>query len=941
MWPFRPRRSKFRRPSQPASLGRAADQLEPRTLLSTIQSIGAEGVSIATASVLDVDPAVASNSAGAFVMVDYTHGGDGSGFALAARVFSANGVATTAQFQVNTTTVGSQWQPDVAMAADGSFVVVWQNHGNSDGQADIFARRYNAAGQPLSGEFQVNVFTTSDQINPKIAMAPDGRFVVIWEDTFGLDTDASGIFGRFYLANGTAVGGDFQINGQQTNSDFIGSQIDPDVAMDASGRFAVIWNGPISSGGKGIKLRRFTAAGASTTNEVVVTTNPGNVLFPSPSQGRVGIDADGDVVVAWEEGGLDGDSFLERNIYARRYNSNLTPQPVSDTFRVNTTVTSDQEQAAVALSPNGDFLISWQSTHPADGFDDVFAQFYNADGTTSGSELRVNTTTSRDQRRPDIAFSSSTRAIVTWYGLGVGATGLDIYHQRYDVSVPPPPADDTTVSVDAQNRLLITDTGTTTNDQLTVTLNMSGDVVITDPNARLGTAIAGAVLSADAHTLTVPRSSFGPFVQADLRDGDDEFDSSQLVIQARVFAGSGNDLILTGALADSVDAGAGNDTVSTGAGNDTANGGNGADSIDIRGGSGNDLLNGNAGFDTLFGDDHDDELNGGTQNDALFGGSGNDDISGDAGDDRIFADGDDTASGGTGDDSIRGGQGADILRGNNDSDTLHGDQQNDTLEGGASDDTMTGGLGADLYLTAGNDQINSDSDDSTQFPQAVDTTISIDGSGNLLIVDTGNATNDRLTVTTNSDGDLVITDPVAQLTTAIPGATISGDLHSVTVPRFRITGPTLVANLGGGNDEFTASQLPFGTVVDGGAGNDLIQTDLNSDLINAGDGDDTVFGGGGGDRINGQAGDDRLFGDGGADTVTGGTGNDFIRGGDGADQLRGDANSDTIFGDQQTDTLTGGTGNGSADPGDSFPDAVSGEINESFMAAVMAVLDQV
>lgn len=85
----------------------------------------------------------------------------------------------------------------------------------------------------------------------------------------------------------------------------------------------------------------------------------------------------------------------------------------------------------------------------------------------------------------------------------------------------------------------------------------------------------------------------------------------------------------------------------------------------------------------------------------------------------------------------------------------------------------------------------------------------------------------------------------------------------------------------------------------------MIQTELNSDLINAGDGDDTVFGGGGGDRINGQAGNDRLFGDGGADTVT------------------------------------GGTGNGSADTGDSFPDAVSGEINESFMAAVMAVLDQV
>ncbi|MDA0589471.1 MAG: hypothetical protein O2820_13565 [Planctomycetota bacterium] len=695
-------------------------------------------MSIATSSI-DFESAVASNSTGTFVVVATSQGGgaDGDGFGLSARVFGSNGVASTARFQVNTTTAGTQFRPDVAMDASGNFVVVWQGGDDggigqdSDGSVGIYGQRFNGLGQKIGSEFQTHNFITGDQVRPAVAMAPDGRFVVVWQDNFGLDTGSSGIFGRLYNADGTANGAEFQINGSQTLFDYLGDQTDPDVAMDASGNFAVTWH----NFGTALRLRRFTAAGVSTTNEVDVILNPSN-LARLP---RIGMDADGDVVVAWEQFNRDGDGFSNRNIYARRYSTNLTPQPLGPDFLVNSTTTSDQEQAAVAMAPGGNFLLSWQSADQDGSLDGIFAQLYNSDGTAAGSEFRVNSTTSNDQRQPEIAFGSDTQAVVTWYGLGVG-NPLDVYHQRYSVTAPVIP-DDTTVSVDGQNRLLITDTGTVTNDRLTLTLNIAGDVVIVDPNARLGTEIAGAVLSPDAHTLTVPRNRFGTFVQADLRGGFDEFDSSQLTIQTRVFAGAGNDLIRTGPLNDSVNAGSGNDTVYAGNGddtikgsdgNDTVFGGNGLDSISgdagndrlfgeggydtisggagddfVRGGRGEDLLTGDDGNDTLIGDEHDDTLFGGVGNDSLLSGGGND---------RVFGD--------AGADFIRGEAGNDQLFGGDDSDTILGDSGNDLLRGGNGNDSIEGGSGSDtVHGDSGADTIDVEE---SPNPDGIDTIVNVE-----------------------------------------------------------------------------------------------------------------------------------------------------------------------------------------------------------------------
>src|SRR5688572_13341545 len=67
---------------------------------------------------------------------------------------------------------------DVAMDDQGNYVVVYSAHG--EGSVDIFGQRYSADGSRLGSPFQVNEIGTGRQQDVEIAMDADGDFVVVW-----------------------------------------------------------------------------------------------------------------------------------------------------------------------------------------------------------------------------------------------------------------------------------------------------------------------------------------------------------------------------------------------------------------------------------------------------------------------------------------------------------------------------------------------------------------------------------------------------------------------------------------------------------------------------------------------------------------------------------------------------------------------------------------
>ena len=124
---------------------------------------------------------------------------------------NADGSAAGDEFLVNTTTAGAQIEPRIAMDGSGNFVITWTSN-NQDGDVyGVYAQRFDASGTKIGNEFQVNTYTTSNQRSSEIAMNSAGDFVIVW-GSFGQDGSNFGVFGQLYDASGNTVGGEFQVN---------------------------------------------------------------------------------------------------------------------------------------------------------------------------------------------------------------------------------------------------------------------------------------------------------------------------------------------------------------------------------------------------------------------------------------------------------------------------------------------------------------------------------------------------------------------------------------------------------------------------------------------------------------------------------------------------------------------------------------------------------
>ncbi len=129
-----------------------------------------------------------------------------------------------------------------------------------------------------------------------------------------------------------------------------------------------------------------------------------------------------------------------------------------------------------------------------------------------------------------------------------------------------------------------------------------------------------------------------------------------------------------------------------------------------------------------------------------------------------------------------------------------------------------------------------------------------------------------------------------------------------------------------GNDRVSVlGNVSIGMTVDGGVGDDHIQTGGGNDSVTGGDGNDmldtgagndTVDAGLGNDNVRAGAGDDSVLGGDGNDQVSGGAGNDMLDGGAGDDVLRGEAGTDQLFGQAGNDTLEGGADTDTLDGGE-------------------------
>ena len=345
-------------------------------------------------------PRIAATAQGGFVVVWSSFGSYGTdqfGKSIQARRYGNDGAALGPQFQVNSSTSYADDHAAIASDSHGAFVVVWESSGSTGGPDGsgyaIRAQRFGADGLPLGLEHTVNSYTSDDQTHPAIAFDGGGNYIVAWQSrgSFGGDTDSYSIQAQRYFSNGATRGAQFQVNNYTTRD-----QLVPGVAADAAGDFVIAWQsgdiyGSPDGSGSSIQARRYASDGNPLGTEFQVNSyTPDSQKNPS-----VAMEAGGGFLVSWESRSSDLPDYSGYSVQAQRFDAGGAP--LGPQFEVNEYVTGSQQEPAATLSSAGDFLVTWQSDGSPGPDDDrwsIQAQRFDAlfrDGFESGDASRWST----------------------------------------------------------------------------------------------------------------------------------------------------------------------------------------------------------------------------------------------------------------------------------------------------------------------------------------------------------------------------------------------------------------------------------------------------------------------------------------------------------------------------------------------------------------------
>ena len=268
-----------------------------------------------------VEPAVSVRDTGEAVVVWGSLGsvGDDPAHSIQGQLYDTAGSPLGNQFQVNSYITGEVSEPSVTFLTAGDFAVVFVGWGSTGGdldQSSIQARIFDSSGSPIDDQFQVNSYTTSYQFNSHVAGIDANNFVVAWESygSSGLDSEASSIHGRLIDGDGVPLSGQFQVNQYTT-----GYQHRPSVSADGRGDFVIAWDSTGSTGtdtaSSSIQARRYFAAGGARTSEFQVNSH----TTGGQSYSAVRAERSGDFIVAWTSASSPGTDSSLRSVLARRF----------------------------------------------------------------------------------------------------------------------------------------------------------------------------------------------------------------------------------------------------------------------------------------------------------------------------------------------------------------------------------------------------------------------------------------------------------------------------------------------------------------------------------------------------------------------------------------------------------------------------------------------
>ncbi|MHB1033894.1 MAG: trypsin-like serine protease [Pirellulales bacterium] len=389
------------------------------------------------------------------------------------------------EFEVNATISGDQRFAGMTSDHEGNYVVVWSGAGNQTANVDtqgVFMQRYtvpkDVAGPTVTDMLNAATPSSLVQIFPSVTFETTvDRFVV----TFGEDISVKGGTTGFNsvtnpanwrltrdgatLFNG-AASIEYGLNkayelglGPRTGKHeavltFDGDPIMAGIQPLGQGRYVLTIRETIEDlAGNALDGNYDGAPGSDynfafniliggqdvgpggpgdpgTPGTPTTPDAPANTTTPGDQQDpAVAMEADGDYIVVWTSFGQAGDLPTDGNIIGQRYDR--FGKPIGLEFVVNGVALGHQGNADVAVDDFGNFVITWSGVGPGDTTG-IFAQRFDAAGLRQGTSFLVNNYTTHIQDHPAIAMDSNGDFAITWTSYGQDGDRDGIYARRYD-----------------------------------------------------------------------------------------------------------------------------------------------------------------------------------------------------------------------------------------------------------------------------------------------------------------------------------------------------------------------------------------------------------------------------------------------------------------------------------------------------------------------------
>jgi len=193
-------------------------------------------------------------------------------------------------------------------------------------------------------------------------------------------------------------------------------------SMDADGNLSIFYSTSVNQT-SALALRRFTAAGIPLGNETQVLAPIANTV----SVNTMVSDAAGNITVSWIV--VNNSSSNNLALYMQRFNSQA--QPITSPTIIPSTLPGARDGGVLATSPQGSFVIAWNSTQDGLSWDSYVLRF-NASGYAVGSPIRLNQTTQQSSPQAHVSMTEDGSFVATWRMQATPpATGYILYARQF------------------------------------------------------------------------------------------------------------------------------------------------------------------------------------------------------------------------------------------------------------------------------------------------------------------------------------------------------------------------------------------------------------------------------------------------------------------------------------------------------------------------------